>query len=127
MNKVLGRAVSKKKSRNVQILLKKIKKWPEENVKCQASERATSVKRGPSGPTPPTGHWHLHLHFAFWLPRLESSSPSGRHGLTQRLSDTLAASPRLRSLCLALAEAETISDPALASIAALVHRLLPAG
>jgi len=72
-------------------------------------------------------HWPLAFAFRIWLPRLESSSPSGRHGLTQRLSDTLAASPRLRSLCLALAEAETISDPALASIAALVHRLLPAG
>ena len=77
---------------------KKIKKLPKENVKCQASERATSVKRGP--------HWH---YFRF----LESSSgPTGRPGLTQRLSDTLAASPRLRSLRLALAEAETSSDPA---------------
>jgi hypothetical protein len=63
MNKVLGRAVSKKNSRNVQILLKKIKKWPEENVKCQASERATSVKRGPSGPTPPTGICISHFGF----------------------------------------------------------------
>jgi hypothetical protein len=55
MNKVLGKAVSKKKIKKCSNPLKKIKKWPEENVKCQASERATSVKRGPSGPTPPTG------------------------------------------------------------------------